>query len=212
MKYESLLRATRNLPAIESSTLRVLGEERRALGVQLSRWAAAGKLVQLRRGIYLLPPELRAVEPPPFYLANLLVRPSYVSLESALAYHGLIPERVPLVQSITTARPGLIALPGGAQGYQYRHVKVAWFFGFKETPVAGGTALIAEPEKALLDLFYLSHGEFPIERIEELRLELLDQIDARKLLSMARVVSPRVRRAAANLLRWLGSADPGELR
>ncbi|MBM3269809.1 MAG: hypothetical protein FJZ01_19430 [Candidatus Sericytochromatia bacterium] len=74
-------------------------------------------------------------------------------------------------------------------------------------PWLGQTPSVS-PEKALLDLFYLSRGEFPLERIEELRLEGLDRLDGRQLLSMARLVAaPRVLRAVRNLLRWLGHPE-----
>ena len=57
---------------------------------QLSRWTAAGYLYQVRRGLYALAPPYRKVEPHPFLAANRIVRPSYVSLQSALAFHGFI--------------------------------------------------------------------------------------------------------------------------
>ncbi len=201
MKFETLLLRTRHLAVIDSATLRALGEDPRALGVQLSRWVAKGRLLQLRRGYYQLPEGFRTVDPSPLFLANLLATPSYVSLESALAVHGLIPERVPLTQSVTTRRPERLANAAGH--FDFRHVKTDWFFGYRETPVPGGTALIAEPEKALLDLVHLSRGEFPPERIAELRLDGLDRIDLPRMLGFARRGSPRVRRAAGHLASWI---------
>ena len=121
MKFDALLLRTRHLPVIDSQTLRAFGEDPRALGVQLSRWVARGRLLQLRRGIYQLPEGFRSVDPSPLFLANLLATPSYVSLESALAFHGLIPERVPLTQSVTPRRPE--QLSNAAGNFEYRHVK-----------------------------------------------------------------------------------------
>src|ERR1039457_5493611 len=72
---------------------------------QLSRWVTRGQIVQLRRGLYALAPPYRKKEPQPFVVANLLVRGSYVSLQSALAHHGLIPEHVPVTTSVTTGCP-----------------------------------------------------------------------------------------------------------
>src|SRR5438067_11531598 len=102
MTYWELAERTRALPVIESDALRASGERSEPLAVQLSRWVRSGKLTMLRRGVYLLPRHLRAIDPPAEYLANILVAPSYVSLERALAFHGLVPERVGLVQSVTT--------------------------------------------------------------------------------------------------------------
>src|SRR5205809_4877054 len=149
MTFERLLERSGAAPVIDSKALRAWGGDPRALSVQLSRWVRSGKLVPLRRGIYLLPPALRRREIPPEYLANLLVIPSYVSLERALAFHGIIPERVPLVQSISPGRPMLFRTAEG--DFQYRHVKREWFFGYAETAVGSGSALIALPEQALLD-------------------------------------------------------------
>jgi predicted transcriptional regulator of viral defense system len=198
---QDLLRLARKESVIESRSLRALGEDPRTLGVQLSRWVAAGKLVQLRRGLYVLAPELRVREAPPFFLANILATPSYVSLESALAFHGLIPERVPLVQSVTTGRPTHRQTSLGA--FQFRHVKRDWFFGYRETSVAGGTALVAEPEKALLDLIHLSKGPFPRARIEGLRLASSHLLNSDRLERYAQRGRPGVRAAAREVLAWM---------
>lgn len=72
MKYEDLVRPAGDLPLIDTPTLRALGAEPRGLSVQLSRWAASGKLVQLRRGAYLSPAHLRRGRVTAERLANLL--------------------------------------------------------------------------------------------------------------------------------------------
>jgi len=61
---------------------------------RLSRWRSQGKLIQLRRGRYLLSEEHRRFEVADFYIANCLYRPSYVSLQSALEHYDMIPEAV----------------------------------------------------------------------------------------------------------------------
>ena len=201
MRYLTLLERAAHLPVIDSQTLRSFGGDPKALSVQLSRWVRDGKLVPLRRGAYLLPAALRRNQPPLEYLANLLVLPSYVSLERALAFHGLIPERVPLVQSVTVARPMLFETPVG--DFQYRHVKQSWFFGYAETQIESGSALIALPEKALLDVIYLARGPFPRERIEEMRLQNVDRLKSATLIRMASGHSARLGTAARELARWI---------
>jgi len=57
-------------------------------------------------------------KPHPFVVANRMVRGSYVSLQSALAYYGLIPEVVPVVTSVTTARPDCWETP--LRPYEFR--------------------------------------------------------------------------------------------
>jgi len=201
MKYMMLLERAAHLPVIDSRTLRSLGGDPKALSVQLSRWVHQGKLVPLRRGMFLLPAALRRNQPALEYLANLLVLPSYVSLERALSFHGLIPERVPLVQSVTRGRPMLFETPVG--DFQYRHVKQDWFFGYAETEIESASALIALPEKALLDVIYLSAGPFPRERIDAMRLQNLDRLKPAILTRMAAGHGERLEAAAHELARWI---------
>lgn len=208
MKYETLLALARDLTVIDSKTLLAFGEEPERLAVQLSRWVKGGKLIQLRRGMYLLPERLRAFQPSNAYVANLLVRPSYVSLEYALSLHGLIPEAVRLVQSVTTSRRQRLSTALG--DFEYWHVSRAWFFGYEETQLAGHSAMVATPEKALLDLIHLSRGEFSDERILGLRLQNLDAIDLSRLSSLAgSIQGPRIARAVERLQRHI-LAERGE--
>jgi|SRR6185436_1048321 len=204
MRYLTLLERAAELPVVDTKTLRTWGGDARSLSVQLSRWTRQGKLVPLRRGIYLLPAALRRGRAPLEYIANLLVVPSYVSLERALAFHGLIPEAVPVVQSVTRARPMVFETAAGT--FQYRHVKQSWFFGYRETELASGSALIAVPEKALLDVVYLSRGSFTPERIAELRLQELDRLNLTTLTRMASGHGERIEAAARALVRWIRRA------
>jgi predicted transcriptional regulator of viral defense system len=201
MRFLTLLERAAHLPVIDSKTLRSWGGDPKALSVQLSRWVRLGKLVRLRRGVFLLPAGLSRGGAPLEYVANLLVLPSYVSLERALSFHGLIPERVPLVQSVTLARP--MSFETAVGDFQYRHVKQAWFFGYAETEIGSASALMALPEKALLDMIYLSRGSFPRERIDEMRLQNLDRLRPATLIRMASGHGERMEAAAHELARWI---------
>ncbi len=61
-----------------------------------------GVLEKVRRGLYIAGPVIQAVRPDHFLMANHIWGPSYISLESALSYYGLIPERVYTITSVTT--------------------------------------------------------------------------------------------------------------
>jgi len=201
MKFEQLLLLARNWPIIDTRALLTLGEDTQQLSVQLARWVAQKKILSLRRGLYLLTEAYRKHEPAPEVLANLLVTPSYVSLERALAVHGVIPESVPRVLSVTTRRPCALKTPVGE--FVYRYVQPALFFGFVEMSLGGAIALVARPEKALLDLVHLSRGEYSDARIEELRLQNLDALDPARLQAYAARFRPRVRRFSERLLSIL---------
>lgn len=200
MRFEELLEIVGNEPAFETGLLlagRVdAGDVRR----QLSRWTAAGKLVQLRRGLYALAPPYQRAAPHPFVLANRLVTASYVSAESALAFHELIPEFVPVVVSVTTARPAQRDTALGR--FIFRHVRRGLFFGFSRVELGDGQrASVATAEKALLDLVHLSAGGDRPAYLEALRLQNLERLDSSLLEQMARRTgSPKLVRAARNVV------------
>ena len=167
---------------------------------QLVRWVAAGKVYQLRRGLYALAPPYQKTKPHPFLIANRLVEPSYVSLQSALAHYGLIPEYVAVVTSVTTGRSTRAETPLGR--YQFQHIQRDWFLGFASRRVEGGQEVyLATPEKALLDLVYLQPGGDKLAYLRALRLQNLDQFNEDMLWKLANDLGkPKLRRAAENII------------
>jgi len=159
MRYIDFKTRVRPYPVVTASLLDALGEDRRILHNQLSRWNRQGLIIQLKKGIYLLNSGDRSTHPSKFFLANQLVFPSYVSLESALAYYHIIPERVYQVTSVTTGKP---AQHSSAEGtFSFRHVKHSLLFGFEAVrDERGFEILLASPEKALLDFLYLNLSRF----------------------------------------------------
>lgn len=123
-----------------------------SLHTTLHRLVARGILRRIGKGLFL-----RAGAPlDPFVLANLLRRPSYVSLESALNLHGLLVQTPRVTTSVTTGRPCRIR--AGGHEFVYRHLASRLWFGFERN----GAFLIASPEKAFLDwLYFASRGARP---------------------------------------------------
>ncbi|MDB5211199.1 MAG: hypothetical protein JWQ30_2026 [Sediminibacterium sp.] len=105
-----------------------------------------------------------------YRISNCLYRPSYVSLESALSHHGLIPEAVYSVQNVTTRKT--IAYETVAGTFHYRTIKPYLFFGYEVDKSQTIPVLMASPEKAILDYFYLSPGLNTIQDMEALRFNL----------------------------------------
>jgi len=134
-------------------------------------------------------------EPQLFKAANTVYRPSYISLESALSYHGLIPEKPLSVTSVSTRKTASFETRLGR--LVFRRVATRLFFGYY--PESGGF-LVAEPEKALLDMFYLNPAAADRDTIEAMRLDpgaLREKVDRLKLMSYAdRTGVMRVKRAA----------------
>lgn len=180
MELKNFLQKIQEFPLIDTKILSSQDRNSLSLKVQISRWVRSGKLIQLKRGIYLLAEPYRKISASEFYIAGILKSPSYVSLEKALEYHGLIPEAVTVFTSVTTKRPESFETPVGR--YEYQHVKPSLFWGYTSLNMNGQTAFMATPEKALLDFFYLKHIKVSMEYLKEMRLQNVEEIKVKRLL------------------------------
>lgn len=132
------------------------------------------------------------------FIANKLLEPSYISLESALRHYNLIPEIVFLTTSVTTRRTKLLKSPIG--DFQYRKVKEKLFFGYRIINAGQIAYKIADPEKALLDFLYLRSDIKNENDIFELRInkeayrEVIDQNKLRRYLEAfsSRVLNKKI--------------------
>ncbi len=133
------------------------------------RWMNKGLLLRLRRGYYTFP-EYKGKPDFALYFANRIYRPSYVSLHSALAFYGMIPEAVVQITSVTSLKTANFTNDFGE--YSYKNVKEELMLGYDLKPIADGRTLqLAKPEKALLDLLYLYPFYNTGEDLENLRLD-----------------------------------------
>jgi predicted transcriptional regulator of viral defense system len=202
MKWLKLLELAGQEPLFYSSLLLAGAVEQVDLGRQLSRWVKGGKLVQLRRGLYALAEPHQKNPPHPFLVANRLKRASYISLQSALEHHGLIPEYVPSITSVTTGRPETLSTPLGL--YIFKHIKKELFFGYKSIDLGSGqSAFIASPEKALLDLLYLTPGSDNFNYLRELRLQNMESLNTELLLELAHKFESRKLWKAAQKIKTI---------
>lgn len=210
MKWSDLLKIVSEEPAFSSSLLKVGEVSQAQVELQLARWVKAGRILPLRRGLYVLAKPYRKIEPHPFLLANDLTRASYVSLQSALAHYGLIPEHVPVVTSVTTGRPVKRQTAFGT--FTSRHVQHAMFYGFQKVQIAAGQeAYVALPEKALLDLVYLSPGGDDLKFLSELRLQHTEAMNPGVLTELEeRSGKPKLKRALKIILRLMESEEEYE--
>jgi len=180
MEFDKVLEITDNEPVFETGLLLAGDVDPNHIRRQLTRWTNAGRIIQLRRGLYTLAPPYQKVKPNPFTVANRMVPGSYVSCQSALAYYGLIPEYVPSVVSVCASRPRTWHTPLGT--FIFRHVHRKYLFGYELRKVFGAQqAIIAAPEKALLDLIYLTPGGDTEEHVRSLRLQNFDRLDVAEL-------------------------------
>lgn len=158
MNYQQLRAQFKDMPLIVSRDVLQGAEDPQNLRNQLQRWEKKGLLIRLRRGLYLFNPNDRGVEIDFSYLANRLYEPSYVSLEYALNFYGLIPERVIAVTSITTRKT--MRFKNAAGNFIYQHIQPQAFRGFQRLGDGKFPSLMAEPEKAVVDFLYLNLSRF----------------------------------------------------
>jgi len=206
MDFANLVKLVGDEPAFETALLLAGEVDARDVRRQLSRWSKTGRLYQLRRGLYTLAPPFQKVKPHPFVLANRMARGSYISCQSALAHYGLIPEYVPVIVSVTTARPGRWETPLGI--FEFHHIKTDWLRGYRLIELGGGQkASVASPEKALLDLIHLHPGGDSPQYLRELRPQNLERLDLDELQRLAELASrPKLKRAA-NFIVELARTD-----
>ncbi|KPA16145.1 hypothetical protein MHK_003642 [Candidatus Magnetomorum sp. HK-1] len=112
------------------------------------------EIITLKPGLYCLNEQFRDKNPHPFLIASLLYTPSYISMESALKYHGLIPEAIYQVISVSTHRSKTFKTPLG--NYFFSKVPCQKFrAGVKCLKINDNTwVFIADPVRAIADLIY----------------------------------------------------------
>jgi hypothetical protein len=126
-----------------------------ARALLVHRACQAHEILRLKPGLFVLGPLCRKSEPHPFVVAGALHAPSHISLESALAHHGLIPEAVYQVSSVTVARSREFSTPLGV--FSFRRVPAREpRAGVEAVAIARNAwAFVASPMRAIADAVYL---------------------------------------------------------
>lgn len=133
---------------------------------RLVEWQEKGYIQKLRNRYYFFSDQ-EVDEPFLYYTANLLYHPSYVSLESALARYGFIPEGVFQITCCTTLKTNSFKTPVG--WFNYRRLKPSLFFGYQLEEWGNHRYAMADPEKTLIDYLYLHSEVNATDDIEALR-------------------------------------------
>src|SRR4030067_993848 len=202
MEYDTLLKLIGNEPVFETSLLLAGNINPKIVRLQLTRWVKIGRIYQLRRGLYSIASPYQKIKPHPFLVANRLQRASYVSLHPALAFYGLIPETVNITVSVTAGRPERLSTHLGI--FDFRHIKSNLLFGYQMTDLGGQNALVATPEKALLDLLYLQPGGESPKYLYELRLQNFDRLNLDVCKKQSEIFgSPKIRAAVKGITQLI---------
>jgi len=143
----------------------------------LHRYKKRGFIIQIKKGLYVFPDSL----PPDVYVANKLCSPSYISLEFALSYYGVIPETVYEITSVTAKATRRFETLGKV--FSYRKIKRDAYTGYEIQKQKGLSFNIADAEKAFVDANYLrlKNKQKPISRFNK------DKINPTKALRYAKM-------------------------
>lgn len=173
-----------------------------------------GIIIRIKKGLYVFGDDYRDRPYSRELLANLIYGPSYISLETALQYHRLIPERVEALTSVTTGRSRRFDTPAGL--FIYRQVPLeAYRVGMTRVEVKGDIAyLIATAEKALSDKIRDDRGT-GVKSIKQMREFLADnlRIDPSELVKLdPDEIDEYARRYRSRKLYLLAGAVRSELK
>jgi predicted transcriptional regulator of viral defense system len=163
---------------------RLFGVSKVATTALMHRYTRRGFIKRVKRGLHVFPDAL----PPDLYLANKIYEPSYVSLEFALSYHRVIPETVYEITSVTTKATRRFSALG--KSFTYRTIKKAAFTGYVSKRQGHVNYLIADPEKAFVDLNYLKimNRHKPISRFDKEKINPAKALRYAKLFNNDKLV------------------------
>ena len=159
MEFHESIQAFSEEPLTRQILLDVLSDYKRPFD-KLSELTKQGMLIPVKRGVFIPGSKLKITGPDPFLVANLIYGPSYVSLESALSYWGMIPEKVVGTVSVTTRQTKKFRTQAGR--FEYIRMPLPYYaFGLRQVSLTQKQhILIASPEKALCDKIIATSGIF----------------------------------------------------
>lgn len=151
---------------------------------QVKRALQKGELVRIRRGLYYINKNSNQLKPHPLELAQKIYWPSYISMETALSYHGLLPEAVYLTTSATTKRNKIFKTPYGV--FSYHKLPMDNFLLQVERKTENSNCyFVAQPWKAICDYIYCRkknwQGLQPITNSLRIAIENLPPITEQEL-------------------------------
>jgi predicted transcriptional regulator of viral defense system len=172
---------------------------------RLVEWQQKNYIQKIRREYYCFE-ERKKNENFLFFAANKIYSPSYVSLESALAFYNFIPEGVFLTTSITTRNTARYNTPVG--DFLYSHFKAQLFFGYRLIQNESVAIKIAEPEKVVLDYLYLKklNSENDITALRFNEIHIKDMVDFYKLENYQKIFNSKVLDKRIKLFRKIINA------
>ena len=206
MNFSEFKTQFQNKPLILSWDVVQMAKDPQAMRNQLSRWQKKGLLIGLRKGVYMLGPQDRKIDVSKEVIANRIYEPSYLSLEYALNFYGLIPEEVVDLTSITTRKT--MRFKNKLGHFVYQHIQPKAFRGFRKMGNEKNSYFMAEPEKAVVDFLYLNLSQFT-KNVKEIlehsfRFQNIEGLNRKKLTELGKLFgSKKLMRALKLFGQWI---------
>ncbi|MDN5215875.1 hypothetical protein QQ020_27610 [Fulvivirgaceae bacterium BMA12] len=174
MDFRTMIKEYAEAPISRHLILELLSEYQ-SPNDKISELIKSNELISIRRGLYITGPKMDLPSPEPFLIANHLRGPSYVSLESALSYWNMIPERAYEISSVTIKTSKKYKNQVGR--FSYQKLKTPYYsYGIRSIESSPKqTMLVASPEKALCDKVVLT-PKINLRSIKQTREFLMDDL------------------------------------
>lgn len=155
-------------------------ESERQLKKLVTKLVKTGWLIRIRKGLYAISDLSNRgfLSLSPYVVAHLLVKESYVSFESALAYRGMFDQLTDKIISISKIRYKDVQL--NSANYSFVTVKDELFLGFEQVSVDGHEAKVATAEKALIDMIQFHRSKYTVDLVIEKLREYQNSLDMLK--------------------------------
>jgi len=193
MKYIDFYRKFKDNPLIDLRDVSTAfaGFDRR----RINEWKDKNYIRKITNNFYVFS-EYNQSEDDLYFIANKLHSPSYISLESALSYHGLIPEGVFDITSVSPVKTRRIpaSLYIKHLDFLYLKIKKEYFFGYVIQKYKNRSFLIADPEKALLDSVYLLNlkREEDLKEMRFNRERLIPIVKSRRMNKYLKILNSKI--------------------
>jgi predicted transcriptional regulator of viral defense system len=201
MKFFDFEQKIKEYPVFSSGELKTIFFVEKNILVQVAFWLKKGYIKKVKKGLYVLTSMVDKVNL--VVLANKIYNPSYLSLEYALNYYGIIPDIPGTYTSVTTRKTENFKNEFG--NYSYQKIKEELFVGYKIIQDGNLSYNIAEPEKALMDYLYLNKNKFvaDFDFWKELRIDEDFKFDKKEISKYKKLFSnKKVNLLVDNLLNY----------
>lgn len=205
MEFYDFEKKMREYPVFTASEAKTIFLDQKNILVQIAFWVKKGYLTRVKEGLYLLSSSAREINPMDF--AGKIYEPSYLSLEFALNYYGIIPDIPGTYTSVTTKTTKYFKTTFGH--FSYQKIKADFFTGYENRMEKNVSFSIATPEKALIDYLYLNKNKIAADFYfwKEMRIDEDFKFQKKKLELYKNILNDKkVNRLLASVLDYQKNA------